>query len=113
MAVVRRFTRGGKIYEFDGSNFEYDQFVKAIDLNQEAARNLELALDIGIQSDIDQFIKESKEAREAADIAFKNLQTSETGNLNEVKVGPFDPSLSSDGADALNNKNNKTENNVR
>ena len=108
MAVVRRFTRGGKIYEFDGSNFEYDQFVKATDLNQEAARNLELALDIGIQSDIDLFKKQSEQASQAVEIAFKNLQNSETGNLNEVKVGPINQTLSSDGADALNNKNNKT-----
>ena len=104
MAVVRRFLRGGKIYEFDGSNLEYDQFVKATDLNQEAARNLELALDIGIQSDIDLFKKQSEQASQAVEIAFKNLQNSETGNLNEVQAGPFDPSLASDGADALNNK---------
>ena len=109
MAVVRRFLRGGKIYEFDGSNLEYDQFVKATDLNQEAARNLELALDIGIQSDIDLFKKQSEQASQAVEIAFKNLQNSETGNLNEVKVGPINQTLSSDGADALNNKNNKTQ----
>ena len=109
MAVVRRFLRGGKIYAFDGSNVEYDQFVKATEQNQEAARNLQLALDIGIQSDIDLFKKQSEQASEAVEIAFKNLQNSETGNLNEVKVGPINQTLSSDGADALNNKNNKTQ----